>query len=421
MKVLWFAITPCGATDKLAPDMNLSGWLKSLEEELVKSELIELSVGFYWNVPLEPFQLNRTTYYPVLRTGGKSKFNRMINRLLDNIHDDNKEIPRLLNIIQKIRPDIIHVHGTEDNFGLIQSVTNIPVCISIQGIQAPIIEKYYSGISSSEASINEGIIPKLLFKSAGYWKKYMVKCSIREKKILSQTKNILGRTDWDRRITRLFAPSSRYHTSEEILRPAFYQNRWEKLQFSNPLELVTIISGGIYKGLESIVKTSRILKSFSFNDFKWTIIGPDESSYFARLVKNVTREKYEYLNITFLGNKNENEIVDILKLSDIYCQVSHIENSPNSLCEAMLLGMPVMATFAGGTESLLENRKEGILVQDGDPYSMAGTIIDLQKNFGKALRMAEAAHQRAIKRHSQKSVVDELIRTYERIIKDVKL
>lgn len=40
---------------------------------------------------------------------------------------------------------------------------------------------------------------------------------------------------------------------------------------------------------------------------------------------------------------------------------SHIENSPNNLCEAMILGMPCIATDAGGTSTLLSNMKDGLL------------------------------------------------------------
>lgn len=68
----------------------------------------------------------------------------------------------------------------------------------------------------------------------------------------------------------------------------------------------------------------------------------------------------------------------------IFIHPSHIDNSPNGLCEAMLLGMPIIAIYAGGIPSLLVNRREGLLVQDGDPYAMAGAIIELLKDAGLA-------------------------------------
>ena len=47
--------------------------------------------------------------------------------------------------------------------------------------------------------------------------------------------------------------------------------------------------------------------------------------------------------------------------SDIFVSASHIENSPNNVAEAMILGMPCIATFAGGTSSYIEDNKNGIL------------------------------------------------------------
>jgi len=46
--------------------------------------------------------------------------------------------------------------------------------------------------------------------------------------------------------------------------------------------------------------------------------------------------------------------------------------------------------------------KEGILVQDGDPYSLAGSIIGLYNDFNKAKQYIEAARKRAFLRYDKK-------------------
>jgi glycosyltransferase involved in cell wall biosynthesis len=79
--------------------------------------------------------------------------------------------------------------------------------------------------------------------------------------------------------------------------------------------------------------------------------------------------------------------------------------------------MPIIATFAGGTDSMLENNKEGILVQDGDPFSMAGAIVEMKNNFDGAKQMAKNARQRALKRHDKERVVEELYGLYKSIIR----
>ena len=66
---------------------------------------------------------------------------------------------------------------------------------------------------------------------------------------------------------------------------------------------------------------------------------------------------------------------------------------------------------------MLEDGKEGVLVQDGDPYRLAGAIINMIYNYDQALQMGENARDRAIKRHNPVSVVNELIGVYKEICK----
>lgn len=117
-----------------------------------------------------------------------------------------------------------------------------------------------------------------------------------------------------------------------------------------------------------------------------------------------------------LGIKNENEIMDLLLSSDIYCQVSHIENSPNSLCEAMLVGLPIVSTYAGGTASLLKDKEEGLLVQDGDNYAFASALLEIINCFEISCLYGKRAYNKANIRHDKKSITSSIINTYKSII-----
>jgi glycosyltransferase involved in cell wall biosynthesis len=111
----------------------------------------------------------------------------------------------------------------------------------------------------------------------------------------------------------------------------------------------------------------------------------------------------------------EEEVVQILLDSDIFCQTSHIENSPNSLCEAMILGMPIIASLAGGTSSMLKNNKEGLLIQEGDPYSFAGAILELSNDFIKAKTYGQAAKLLATQRNGENSIKNHYVEIYKEI------
>lgn len=416
MKILWLTNTACSASEKLKPGYNRGGWLSALEQELSKNSDIELHVAFYHYADMDSFKYIDSYYHPIKRAEEASKVRKFFKRFFKrNLSDDQKEIDKVNSIINIVKPDLIHVHGTEDNFGLIQERIKIPVVISIQGILSPLLEKYYSGIPSSIAKRYESLFNKVVQKSFSYAHHFIKVRSEREKIILLNTNNVIGRTEWDKRVTRILSPNSTYFMGHEILRNGFYSKIWSKIKFNTKIKIVTISSQNLFKGYETIIKTAALLSQVSF-DFEWLVIGLDKKSTLVNITNKWLHVNPEKVNVHLIGEKGENEIIDFLLDADLYCQVSHIENSPNSLCEAMLIGMPIVASFAGGTSSLCENNKQGILVQDGDPYSLSGAIKEMCSDFNKASQLALAARQMALKRHNKKKIVEDMFSIYESII-----
>lgn len=415
MKILWFTITPCGAANKLSPDLCVAGWLAALEQQIKLNKSIDLSVCFYHNGEVSPFEYDFVKYYPINKGLNNNKLNKFINRInLYKTNFDTSYISKLVEIIKVVKPDIIHIHGSEENFGLVHDHTSIPIIISIQGLLNPYCEKFFSGIPLSIALKNERFISKLLMDSLRNHYFLFSKWAKRETEILKNAKFIIGRTNWDRRITRILAPKSKYFVGNEIMRNAFYTKEWNKSSFNKKIQIVTTMSGGFCKGLESVLKTASLLTDHCF-DFEWIVIGQLDSDNYPNMVKRWLKKEYRENSIVLCGIKNESEVVNILCKSDIYCQVSHVENSPNSVCEAMLLGMPIVATLAGGTDSILENFKEGLLVQEGDSFSLAGTILELANDFLKSKQYGINARQTALVRHDPQRVATEIMDVYKEI------
>jgi glycosyltransferase involved in cell wall biosynthesis len=331
-------------------------------------------------------------------------------------NNDEQEIRKLLKVIDNFKPDVIHVHGTEDNFGLVQMQSDIPVVISMQGILSPCAAKYYSGIPKNIARRHEGLLTKWI--GSGTTRSYTLfqKDAERERRILNSAKFIIGRTEWDKRVTGVLAPKAQYFIGNEILRKSFYENRWAKTAFSKPLQIVTTTGGAIYKGFETVVNTAQILCKNSNVKFSWKVIGLSKNSNTVKIVQKWKDADLQKLNIELLGSKNAQDVVGILLSSDIYCQTSHIENSPNSLCEAMIVGMPIVATYAGGSSSLMQDKKEGFLVQDGDPYAIAGALVEYIKDFGQAADCGCRAYARAEKRHNRKDIAMDVYAIYKTMI-----
>lgn len=129
--------------------------------------------------------------------------------------------------------------------------------------------------------------------------------------------------------------------------------------------------------------------------------------------------KYKDNDITIAGFLNPSQLKDLLMSANLYVHTAYIDNSPNAICEAQYLGMPIVATYVGGIPSLIDNNKEGILIPANDPFTLAGKIIELSKNEDLCMAMGKASMDRARERHNPDNIVKDLMFCYKSIVKDI--
>lgn len=417
MKVLWFSLSPCGANKRYNIEKVDQGWMISLENEIKKYPQIELCVAYISYNEKNAFEYEGVTYFPIYLRKSPFPIIRILERLKSISYRDNKVLPKMLEIINTFKPDLIHIHGTEECFGLIQDhIKDIPIAFSIQGLIAPYAQKYFSGISKSDIIKREKITEYLRCISTNIEYRKFKERGERECKYLKNAKYIFGRTFWDREITGLLNPERKYFVVNEILRKPFYSKLWNKDCFNSKLKIVSTISGGVYKGYETVLKSAKLLKEYSHIDFEWHIAGYTHESKWLKITEKTTGIRTDDVNVILHGRLNADDLSSLLIECDIYAQVSHIENSPNSLCEAMLVGMPIIASFAGGSCSLIENEKEGLLVQDGDPYVLSGAIVRVQGDFANSKQWAENARIKALERHNPQAICESLVNNYDAIL-----
>lgn len=418
--ILWFCNSPCGSLRRSGTSRVIHGWMISLEDEVKKSPEIDLHVAYFSETDKESFEFEGVTYHPLFNPRSKNSLARVLDRRKPVSSTDGKMLPLMLKVVEEVKPSLIHVHGTEERFGLIQEyVKNIPVVFSIQGLLAPYSEKYFTGLPNKDIYGFESWKDKLKLVSYRNEFKNFYERGKRECRYLKKAHYIFGRTAWDEYITGLMNNQRKYYVVDEILRSQFYGKQWRKESFSKAsFKIVSTISGGIYKGYETVLRSAALLKQYSGIDFEWIIAGYDQESKWVRIAERYTNIKTADVNVKLLGRIDAEQLSCLLADSDIYVHVSHIENSPNSVCEAMLVGMPIIASFAGGTASLLTTKKEGILVQDGDPYVYAGAISYLYHHFDIAKSYGENARRRALERHNPERIGKQLLDAYADMSKE---
>jgi glycosyltransferase involved in cell wall biosynthesis len=225
----------------------------------------------------------------------------------------------------------------------------------------------------------------------------------------------MGRTDWDRRVCSVLSPASTYYHCEEIIRDTFFKQQWSQ-SVQKEKVLFSTIQPNIYKGLETVLETAVLLKKILPFSFVWKIAGISPEHSIVKMFERKKGARFSENGVELCGSLGLEALVEHELKADLFIHPSHIDNSPNSVCEAMLLGLPVIATASGGTGSLLNDGEEGILIQDGDPFAMAGAISELLENTEKATAMGIAARKRAMLRHDPVKVSATLFDTYRLIL-----
>jgi len=110
------------------------------------------------------------------------------------------------------------------------------------------------------------------------------------------------------------------------------------------------------------------------------------------------------------------DIHRVLTASDIFVLSSRWEGLPRSVIEAMMAGLPVVASRVGGVAELVEHGRTGILVPPGDPVALAKALESLLRDVKLRKCMGAAGRKRALKQFNLDSMLCSTHRVYEEVL-----
>lgn len=413
MRVLWIATPACNYIPKGYSDKgyNGGGWISSLQSEVAKDGDIQLGIAFCKDG--EPWKVEQkgVTYYIVPNHRKPFK-----DKILDLWHSQDPRRDEVLwpyyesqfqKIIEDFQPDVIEIFGSELYQQLSAHVVgSIPTVLHIQGLLShDIYILLPPGLSKWRfIRSGKGIRGKFAhYQYLCYWRRSVW----REKSILRSVSHVIGRTAWDRQALAELNPKAEYHYGGEILRDVFYQECQREIP-ARPV-IVSTISGAPYKGYDVILKVADILKNELHMDFEWKVYGIKDS----QLMEKITGIRHNDVSVQLCGVASADTIHDALLHCTLYLHPSYIENSPNSVCEAQLTGIPVVASRVGGTASLVEHGKTGYLYPVTDPYMAAYYIHRLISNREENIQMGKESRRTALIRHDKETIASALIKLYQ--------
>ncbi len=101
---------------------------------------------------------------------------------------------------------------------------------------------------------------------------------------------------------------------------------------------------------------------------------------------------------------------------NIFCLSSRREGLPNSILEAMALGLPVVTTDVAGAKELVLDRETGFVLPQGDEHSLGNALITLVESDAARKRMGRAGRERIEQEFSFTSRLQRIETLYEKVL-----
>lgn len=339
---------------------------------------------------------------------------------------DCNEVDYWDEVFNLFKPDVIHVYGTESDqsYQLLKNHSDMPIIVSLQGILSEYQHHYYAGVDIHDM-VRFTTLRDIL-KKQGFFagKKDFKRRSKKEQALLKMAKNVEGRSTWDRVSALNINPNLHYYYCPRMIRTPFYEGGWDL----NKVERHSIfVHQGNYpvKGLHIVLPALAQLRK-RYPDVKLYISGQDlyksTAKYTGILPYGYPKylkyliEKYDLReNLVFTGQLNAGQLADYLKRMNVVVLPSSIENAPNSIVEAQLVGVPVVASFVGGNMEMVHHDEDGYLYCYNEPNMLTEYVSRIFENDDLAKVFSVKARAFTLEKHDPKKLVDTLMDIYSKI------
>ncbi len=376
-KVLWLCniVLPDFSQEFAIKRNPFGGWMTGMLHELEKRGDMDISLCF-------PIRDSKR-----LKDGnchGHNYYSFICDMNAETYHVDM--VDRFETILEKAMPDIIHIWGTEypHTAAMLLACRKKGVLersvVHIQGLVSVCARHYMPGVPFEYTTLKyeDGTSmeeDKNIFEKHG-------KC---EDESLKMVKHVIGRTDWDRACVEAKNPHISYHFCEEILRASFYRyaGAWKYEECQKHSIFVSQASYPV-KGFHYLLQALPVIIQ-RFPDTQVYVAGADimagkKRQPYAEYLKELINQMSVSNHINFVGNLDEAQMALQYKKANVFVSASTIENSPNSLREARMVGTPSVISFVGGAYNGIESKKDGFLYPYDEPALLAYYVCTLFEN-----------------------------------------
>ena len=164
---------------------------------------------------------------------------------------------------------------------------------------------------------------------------------------------------------------------------------------------------GLFTLIESIPAVTR-----RFPRAKFIISGKGQSNEMKKLVAYAEKLGVKD-TILFTGYYPDKKLPMLYQAADVFAFSTFYENLPFAVLEALSTGLPVVTTNVGGIPEMIEDGKNGFLVQPSNPQELSDRILHFLEHPDEASEIALRARKVIEERFDWRLIVRKVLRVYE--------
>jgi glycosyltransferase involved in cell wall biosynthesis len=304
----------------------------------------------------------------------------------------------------------------------LHELVRLPVEIQeMQGLKGAIARVFQGGLSVREQLACIG--PKEIVRGSMIFRgrrQYAAWGQI-EREMISGHRFITVQSKWLEAQVRAINNTSRIYHNDFALRTAFYTAApWQSV--SSVSILCSMAYPAPFKGLHVAIRALALLKR-QYPGVELRIVGAHQwpgihrDGYLSWLIHEARRLDVD-ANLRWLGSLSAQEIIAQLQECAAFVLPSFVEGYSLTLAEAMILGVPTVASYAGGIPSLAQDEDSVLFFTPGDAAVCAYQLERLLSDRALAERLSCRAREIALARNDQDRIVRCQIEIYRSVLQE---
>ena len=341
---------------------------------------------------------------------------RIMGRPLDAMppHD---MLDAIVRIVDGIKPDLIHVWGTERFWGLLvaRNMLKYPALLEMQGI------------THAMSPYMTGCLTQTEIRSCHRLKEWLKPCLSME----AQQRNFVAseksahemytgfqfidcQSEWVRSYVLPYAKNAKLFKTRMILRRDYLESVPWRYQEGNHTVFANC-GWQANKGLHTLLRACEMLK-MDYPDIRLAVAGGRQSGirrsgYIRWMMEEIDKSGVE---VDVLGSIDPAQMIDAMHASAVFVQPSLVESYSMCLAEAMAVGMPCIASYAGAMPEV--GGDACLYFPIADAGVCAGRIREVFESQKQAEQLGMSARKRSIAMHDIGLGIARQMEIYEEIL-----